>query len=66
MPNTDIFCSYADGGIVREGIQGESAEGTYSTGVRISKASLRVRPKLTRLANSAWRRWEFRISQAGP
>lgn len=65
MPNTDMFCSYADGGIIREGFQGESAE-VHSTGVRISKASLRVRPKLTRLKNSAWRRWECRISQAGP
>ena len=44
-----MSCSYADGGIVREGFQGESAEGIYSAGVRISKASLRVRLKLTRL-----------------
>ena len=42
MPNTDVFCSYADGGIVREGVQGESAEGIYSTGVRIPKASLQA------------------------
>jgi hypothetical protein len=40
MPNTDMFCSYADGAIVREGFQGESAGETYSAGVRISKASL--------------------------
>jgi len=66
MPNTDMFCSYADGGIVREGFQGESAGGEYSAGVRISKASLRVRPKLTCLENLAWRRWEYRISQAEP
>ena len=60
MPNTDVFYSYTDGGIVREGFQGES--GVHSAGVRISKASLRIRPKLTCLANSAWRRWECRIS----
>ena len=40
IPNTDIFCSYADGTIVREGFEGESAGGIYTAGVRISKASL--------------------------
>lgn len=30
---------YADGGIVREGVQGESAAGDYSTGVSLTCSS---------------------------
>lgn len=32
---TDRCSSYTDGGIIREGVQGESPEGDYSTGVRL-------------------------------